>query len=371
MKVLLYCHNVLGFGHIVRSLRIAEELLARDVECRLITGCRFLDRLHVPDGVEVVSIPALRAEADGTMVSVDGGFLGTAIRKRSRMIAEQLRSWQPDAILVDHNPFGLMGELLESLQAAKSLPTRFIWGIRDIGSANVFKMSRDVSAYHGAIAYTDRAWLDTFDAYREITLPLRTESVGFVTTPITSSPAADGRPIIAVLSGGGDSADRLMELMLNAGDYRMRFVAGPFADLGALSSPGLRPPSPRDAGRGNSGEADEGQSEIWPEGSVEDAIAGASLVVCRAGYNTAYTVVQSDLPIVFVPLRANEEQSTRANRLATLPNIECIEEDAGALRESIDRGLSNGRHERQLPFSTNGARRAAEWIIDETSAAHG
>jgi len=349
MKVLLYCHNVLGFGHIVRSMRVAEELIARGVECRLITGCRFLDRLHVPDEVHVVRIPALRAEADGTMVAVDGGFLGSAIKKRSRVIAEELRSWEPDVMLVDHNPFGLMGELIESLQASKSLPTRFVWGIRDIGSANIFKMTRDVSMYHGAIAYSDRTWLDTFENYRDVVMPSRTESVGFVTTPVTSTPAADGRPIITVLSGGGDSADRLMDLMRSAGDYRMRFVAGPFAP--AISTI-------------------DNDSEIWPEGSVEDAIRGASLIVCRAGYNTAYTVVQSDLPLVFVPLRGHEEQCTRAKKLATLENVECVDENADALRASIERGLNRGRRARSLPFSTNGAQRAAEWIIDETTAAH-
>jgi predicted glycosyltransferase len=354
MKVLLYCHNVLGFGHIVRSLRIAEELIVRGVACRLITGCRFLDHLHVPDGVEVVRIPALRAEPDGAMIAVDGGLLGTAIRKRSRRIADELRTWEPDAMLVDHNPFGLMGELIESLQAAKSLRTRFVWGIRDIGSANVFKMTRDVSMYDSAIAYTDRSWLDTFESYRDVTMPPRTESVGFVTAPIASTPAADGRPIIAVLSGGGDSADRLMELMQHAGDYRMRFVAGPFAPV--------EDRRPRLSGQAGLLSPTGSDSEIWSEGSVEDAIAGASLVVCRAGYNTAYSVVQSDLPIVFVPLRGHDEQRTRAKRLAELDNVDCIDEDAGALRTSIETGLRRGRRARALPFSTDGARRAAEWI---------
>jgi len=342
MRVLLYCHNVIGFGHIVRSMRIAEELIARGAECRLITGCRFLDRLHVPQGVEVIRIPALRTEADGTtIVPVDGGFLGSAIRKRSGMIAEQLRTWEPDAMLVDHNPFGLLGELIESLRAAKSLRTRFIWGIRDIGSESVFQMTRDVSMYDSAIAYTDRAWIDTFENYRDVVMPPRRESVGFVTAPIAPAPAVDGRPLIAVLAGGGGSAAGLLDLMLRAGDYRMRFVAGPFAsDLARVTN----------------------DSEVWSEGSVEQAIAGASLIVCRAGYNTAYSVVQSDLPIVFLPWLRDEEQPKRARRLAELANIECIDEDPDALRASIERGLSRGRSPRTLPFSIDGARRAAEWI---------
>jgi len=51
LRLLLYCHNLRGLGHIVRSLRIAAELAA-DPRCRvrLITGCRFLDLLPITRG---------------------------------------------------------------------------------------------------------------------------------------------------------------------------------------------------------------------------------------------------------------------------------------------------------------------------------
>jgi predicted glycosyltransferase len=368
-RVLLYCHNVLGFGHIVRSMHVARQLRG-DAEARLITGCRFLDRIRVPEEVGVVMLPALRAEADGRLTPVDGGFLGSALRRRGKRIAQQVREWQPHALLVDHNPFGLMGELVETLDAVRdeALPTSMVWGIRDIWSspdylANMLRqypgdpdaMKRRIRLYHSAIAYTDGTWLETLERYDSAMLPERTASVGFVTEPVAASQPSAGAPLVAVLSGGGEGAERLASLVLAAvqGEpLRLRFVVGPFAsadDIRALA-------------------ANDPRIEIWPEGAVEDAIGDASLIVSRTGYNTAYTVVQSDLPVTFVPLSGgNEEQSIRAARLSELDRVESIDDRdpnaATALRESILRGIAAGRRPRPLPFSTDGARRAAEWVL--------
>jgi predicted glycosyltransferase len=372
-RVLLYCHNVLGFGHIVRSMRIAEELVASGAECRLITGCRFLDKLHVPDAVEVVRLPALRAEADGRLTPIDGTFLGTAIRRRSRMIVEEIRTWQPHVTLVDHNPLGLMGELTEAIDDRSQ--TRFIWGIRDIWSASDHLKSmvrfaggeepikRRILRYHSAIAYTDSAWLETLDKYRDFALPVRTMSVGFVTTPVVTSEPAPGPPLIAVLSGGGEGAERLTRLVLAATEellaeskLQLRFVVGPFASADDVrQQTGVRQ-----------------GIDVWPEGSVEEAIRGASLIVCRVGYNTAYSVVQSDLPIVLAPLMGgNEEQAMRAARLAELTDIETIDDRepdaAQSLAAAVGRGLAAGHSMRVLPFSTDGAKRAAQWILEAAS----
>lgn len=375
-RVLLYCHNVLGFGHIVRSMRIAARLTDA-AEVRLITGCRFLDHIRVPEEVEVVMLPPLRAETDGRLTAVDGGFLGTVLRKRGKRIAAEVRAWRPDVLLVDHNPLGLMGELVETIDAVRDeeLPTRLVWGIRDIWSSpeylqNMLRqyagdpgvMKRRLLQYHSAIAYTDGTWLKTLEHYDPALLPARTASVGFVTEPVSPSRPSAGAPLIVVLSGGGEGAARLTSLVLDAlrGEpLRLRFVVGPFASADDVRAQAAHDP---------------GQSEVWPEATVEDAIADASLVVSRTGYNTAYTVVQSELPVTFVPLSGgNEEQSMRAARLAELDRVESIDDRDGnaasVLRESILRGLAAGRRARALPFSTDGARRAAEWILETAAEA--
>lgn len=370
-RILVYCHNVHGFGHIVRSLRIAAELDPGErCDCRLITGCRFLDHLGVDPRIEIVRLPALRPTEGGRLEPVDGGPLGRVLQERTRRIVEEVERWRPHVVLVDHNPLGLLGELTKALDASRKAgaPTRFVWGVRDIwGAASYLDKMRPfrdlgsrVECYHGAIAYTDDRWLDTFGEYQGVEMPSRRRSVGFVTGRAPAASPREEPPWITALSGGGAQAGDLLDLLLEAvggsldrGELRLRFVIGPFT-----------PEEPLRARAGGRPGVD-----LWAEGEVEEAVDGASLVVSRVGYNTAYTVVQTDLPVVFVPIRAeNREQSLRAARLAELDGVYSVEETetrpAAALAEAIHRGLAEAPVARRLPFAIDGARRAADWLLE-------
>jgi predicted glycosyltransferase len=376
-RILVYCHNVHGLGHVVRSLRVAAELGPGErCACRLITGCRFLDHLDLDPRIEVVRLPALRPTAGGRLEPVDGGPLGPVLQERTRRIAAEVEGWRPHVALVDHNPLGLLGELTKALDASRkaAVPTRFVWGLRDIwgaaGYLDKMRPFRDLGSrlecYHGAIAYTDANWLDTFGEHPGVALPPHRRSVGFVTGPVPAPSvagaggAAGEPPLIAALSGGGAQAGDLLDLLLEAagdaleaGELRLRFVIGPFTPEEPL----------RERAGGRRG------IDLWPEGSVEEAVEGASLVVSRVGYNTAYTLVRTGLPVVFVPIQAeNGEQALRAARLAELDGVWSVDETAGelapALRDAIRRGLAGTPVARRLPFAVDGARRAADWLLE-------
>lgn len=373
-RILVYCHNVHGLGHITRSLRIVAALEpGRRCSCRLITGCSFLDRLTIPPQVEVIRLPGLRKNDRGRLEAVDGGSTGPTLQARSRRIAEEVETWRPEVMLIDHNPLGLIGELARTLDASRQGgATRFVWGVRDIwGSAEYLERTRRIGEgpaaaagrlglYHSAIAYTDPGWIDTFDIYRSVELPDRRASVGFVAgpAPAVGSPG-DGPPRVVALSGGGAGAQPLMALLLDAlgdelacGALRLRFVVGPFTDAESVRRlagglPGI---------------------EVWAEGAVEEALGEASLVVARVGYNTAYTLIQTPLPLVFVPVgKANQEQAMRAALLARLPAVWEVDESdpaaAEALSASVRRGLAHDPAPRALPFAVDGARRAADWLL--------
>jgi predicted glycosyltransferase len=109
--------------------------------------------------------------------------------------------------------------------------------------------------------------------------------------------------------------------------------------------------------------------ELLADCSTEEAIRDASLVVSRVGYNTAYTVIQTDVPIVFVPLPApGQEQGYRARMLARLPDVSVIEEERPRaeedLRVAIQRGLGSSPVVRELPFRIDGARGAADLLME-------
>ncbi len=283
--------------------------------------------------------------------------------------------------MIDHNPLGLLGELARTLDSESS--TRFVWGVRDIwgtpaylakgrrfGEGPAAAASR-MDRYHCALAYTDSAWLDTFALYQELVLPQTLLSVGFVTdegfepesraTTSHDQPQSKPRnePLAVALFGGGTNARELAELLMQAlrtklerNELRLRLVVGPF-------SPGV------EAIRDVVGP----DVEIWAEGSAEASCADADLVICRTGYNTAYSIVRSDKPLIFVPIVAeNGEQTMRAERLSELDGVDMIHEDASGAAEDLERavvkGLERGPVERSLPFATDGAEQTARTLFD-------
>lgn len=373
VRLLLYCHNVTGLGHIVRSSRVAAAAAARpDCECRIITGCRFLDRIAVDGRVGVEALPPVEM-SDGVRFAPAGEHDGGDImEERARRIEEFARSWSPDVMLVDHNATGLGGELIPTLLAARreGWPTRFVWGVRDIPAAPAPagraprpprnpQIRAALDTYGGAVAYSDAGWIETFEGFRDYGLPARRDYVGVVAArplPPVESPV----PVVFGMTGGGWDGARLFRLLLEAcrpmgeaGRVRLRFLAGPFAAAEFL------------------GEACAAADwvEVWPTGTAEEGARDAAVVVSRAGYNSAYTLAQTPLPLVFVPFPdPGGEQVYRASLLARLPNVSAVDERAeGAaalLARQVERGLGAGRAERSLPFRVDGAERAAEWLVN-------
>lgn len=381
-KFLLYCHNVFGLGHVVRSLHIARALLRQGrCQIRLVTGCRFLDRLRVPPQIDVVPLPPLRSTESGRLQPVGGGSAGRTLQDRSRRIEAEIQRFRPQVVLVDHNPLGLLGELARTLDGEST--ARFVWGVRDIWGKPGYLETRGWLAegpeaatsrmhrFHTALAFTDSSWIDTFSLLTRHTLPRNLRSVGFVTAPdgppehgAATDPDGDRRtdgraaPLVVALFGGGTAARALAELLMQAlgerlarNHLRLRLVVGPF-------SPGV------DAIREVVGT----EVEIWAEGSAESSSRDAEIVVCRAGYNTAYSIVRSNKPVVFVPMAAEDgEQIMRAERLAELDGVESVPEGspgtAERLRRAVVGSLERGPVQRRLPFATNGAEQAARELF--------
>ncbi|NIR27875.1 MAG: hypothetical protein GWN84_00765 [Gammaproteobacteria bacterium] len=370
-RLLFYCHNVYGLGHVVRSLRIAEAALeTAPCETAVITGCRFLDAVPRDARIRVERLPAVTVGRGGGFQAAEPGVGGDVIAQRARAIRAFVEEWRPDVVLVDHHPFGLGGELVETLTAAAEgrLTARFVWGIpySEGGAYSLRRpgnprLSRALHQYVLALGYTDPCWIDAFAGYRDYGLPPRCENVGFVIgrLPAHRPPRL---PRIVALCGGGAGAETFFRLLLAATETldhttrpRLRLVIGPFGDRGAVAR----------LARGRS------HVEIWPDGAAEAAMADGDMLVARAGYNTAFTAVASPLPVCFVPYRTvDEEQTNRARRLARLENVWVVAEDDAdaprALAAALGAGLRAGPAARDLPFWTDGAEVAARHLLSLT-----
>lgn len=367
LRILFYCHNLFGLGHLARSQRIAEAALDQGgCECQIITGCRFLDQLRLDPRIGIQRLPPVQQDEVGRFVALEPG-LEDVVRHRADRIESFCRQWRPHAVVVDHLPLGLGGELVQLLRAARkeAWPARFIWGLPYSEGATATGRPRNpalreaYARYDQLIAYTEEHWDDVVGAYRTIGLPPRTDYAGVVAArPLPPRP--DGARRLVGLSGGGKAgADLLRQVLEATGDMEearglaLRFVAGPIGSAGEL----------RDV-------AGDREVEVWPEASTERAIQDATVVVSRTGYNTAFTLVQSDLPLVLVPLQLEQgDQLQRAVRLAELPGVQVVDERLPGAREALANALRAAlggprSFSRAPPLRMDGAERASQLILE-------
>jgi predicted glycosyltransferase len=362
-RVLFYCHNVFGLGHIVRSLRIAAACVnEQEAVCAVITGCRSLDELALPRGVHIQRLPPVRRDSNGAL-TIDRRDM-TLLVERGRRILDFARAWQPDVFVADHNPLGLGGELIELLTAIRceTWPIRVIWGVpyvKGIPHARSPRARAALETYDTAIAYTDGAVEPILDALdlpatiqRQPPGTFHATYAGFITEQLSLAEPSQP-PLITALCGGGAEAENLGRVFMDAlarfPNVRGRFVAGPLA-CDAVHA----------ALRGTS-------IETLRTSSLEDAVREATIVVSRAGYNSSYALAATELPLVLapVPLEGSDQQE-RAARLRGLDGIwtidECLPSATDDLTHALQAALQRGRAPRPLSFRVDGASRAAELI---------
>src|SRR5262245_33236944 len=135
-RVAMYSPGMVGFGHIRRNASIAQALRCSALEpvIVMIAEARQAGALPMPEGVDFVTLPALRKEADGCCkpryLDVSNQEL---IALRSKVISRAIRAFEPDVLIVDHLPLGAAGELARTLERTrKHGNTLGVLGLRDV-----------------------------------------------------------------------------------------------------------------------------------------------------------------------------------------------------------------------------------------------
>jgi predicted glycosyltransferase len=368
MRALVYCHNVIGLGHIIRSMQIAGALADAGAEAILVTGCAALDSLAVDPRVRVERLPVARITDGARFEPRDPGLAGADILalRAARVIALG-RELRPDVVLVDHHPFGLGGELLSVLSTAiaEAWPAHFAWGVPYTdGGLRIERQPsnprvRDaVRRYESAIAYEARDAIDLIAEIPEWARPPRQYYAGpVVEEPLPPLPMREG--LAAVVCGGGVTARDLCahvlaaRRLLPARAIALRVVVGPLGDPGEVRALAAAEPD----------------IDVVPEGALRDAIRDAQIVVSRAGYNSAMQLLRTDVPLVFVPYAGGSgDQITRGRRLRGQPGVWVIDsaqpDREAALAAAMTEALASPRITRERPRA-DGARRAAAWLMEQ------
>jgi predicted glycosyltransferase len=327
----------------------------------VVFGGRRPPGLAIDPRLEVLSLP----EWDGELSLFPGSESGRVLLQRKSGIKQLLRERQPDRVLVDYLPLGLGGELMDSL-LDDSTSTEFVWGVpypgREKKAPKNPRVRKALGRYSKALIYTTKGWLDPYETYRDYVFPKQVDHVGVVVPPREPLESSGEPPLVVGLAGAGIGAPGLFELMSEAalalveqGRVRLRLVAGIYHQ-DAIVIERLR---------------EHPQVELWDAGSAEEATRDARVVISRCGYNTAFSLACSPLPVIFVPWASPDpaytEQFDRAQALAELPGLWWLDErestSADTMRLYLEEALELGPIERELPFEVEGARRAAEALM--------
>ncbi len=374
MRYVLYSHDSYGLGHIRRTISIVGHLLRdrTDTRALVLTGAPRAHYLSYPVGCDYVKLPSVTKGDDGAYEARDLDLtLTETIKLRSRLIQGAMASFPPQALIVDHAPQGLCGELLPVLEAGTVWRDHVrVLGLRDVidepeAVRSAWRRDGVIDTlrhhYDLILCYGQREIFDPIEAYgipddvaQKIVftgyIPRNGARLSVPDVLSTYAPRT-GRLVVATTGGGGDG-NLLIRAMLNG--YRQLGTHPPFELLivtGPLMSPGKRHRLRERADRLA------GATLLEFHDDIPALYRAASFTVSMAGYNTVCELATAGCRSLLVPrCSPRREQLVRARLLAERGAVSMLLPDAlgpDALMREVLAGLVRPKPARRwgLDFS--------------------
>ncbi|MEE9293487.1 MAG: glycosyltransferase [Phycisphaerae bacterium] len=366
-RMMVYCHDSVGIGHLRRSIAICERLTSRfpGSSFLIATGTPYVPLFTIPRGMDYVKLPALNKRSDGVYESK---FLPLRTRQllkcRRALLLATVQYFRPSIFLVDKNPVGVCRELVPVLQwLRRNCPqTRVVFGMRDIedtpeatirqwndqdvprvleecydeiwvyGSQSVYDVVREYrlpQSVCNKLSYTgyierNPCDHDTSEARRHESTEGRRErkgqrdegTKGRRECPIVDrqssivnpqSPIPNHQHVLVTVGGGSDGVELLGKYIAEA--------AGTVAKRGGRSTIVAGPDVPRGAARWLRQAALDLPETRWLDhtGCMSCLMRSADLVVSMGGYNTLCEIASYGKAALVVPrVFPRYEQAIRA-----------------------------------------------------------
>jgi len=356
-RFLLYSHDSHGLGHLRRNLTISRALLDRfrNASVMILTGSPCSTQFPLPARCDVVKIPAVGKGPDGCYVPRSLNLpLKEVAEIRRQLIFATYRSYDPHAILVDHQPAGLLGEMMDVLEDAHGAGKFLAFGCRDIvDTPKAVEKSWSIPScklalehfYDHIFVYGDQRVFDPIREYGPVKRIVGKASVtGYVVNPPSHQsrkPSLGGRPRVLVTVGGGDDGmerirNYLDSLRLAPVGWNSHIVTGPLMPLQQVHAykQEVRHSELR------------GHLKISRfHGDLPGLMHQSDAIVSMAGYNSCMEILQSGTPAVLMPReRMRQEQAIRARRLAELGFARHVPVgDKESLRRAVEESLNAPR----------------------------
>jgi predicted glycosyltransferase len=386
-RVLMYCHDGFGLGHLRRTTTLAQNL--RDAYPNsgilLAVGSASLPFWKDLPGLDYIKLPSIRKvatdcwSARSLPISAD-----MAHGIRASVLREVMLRYQPDLFVADYLPLGPAGELVPALKAARAIGTRCVLGLRDILDApdTVSKLWEQHGIaeaieewYDRVLVYGDPGVFDSVSAYGfSEKIAGMARYCGYV---VNDSPheapervrarlnLATSR-LVLVTGGGGQDAAPLVRSYLRGLRERVQGQVAPSFDSLVVLGP-LMDRNTRNAIRE---EAQGLPVSIRTEvGDIRRYVAASDLVVTMGGYNSLMEVALARKPAVVVPRHGpSQEQKMRAELFSSrgwvvaAPDSETI--TGSELLGIIERTLDDPPRAAWEGFHMEGAHKSVEALAE-------
>jgi predicted glycosyltransferase len=294
----VYCQSAYGVGHFVRTFRLIQALqeACPGAPVSLFHGGRSAGFLGLPASLEAVELEQLVfADFSSALSSPDGAQTSDVLVRRRRCLTENLARIRPQAVLLEHFPFGRWGfadEILPLIECCRSLkPRPLLWSsVRDIPvlSDGDYRRMLEVVPFFDRIFVHSDPFFFPLDLARPLpgTLAARIEYTGYV-TPKSGEVGPRGAYVLAHAGGGRDGA----AFWSAVGVLRREMSHVEFRACG------------------------EDPGELAALATVERELRSAWRSVSMAGYNTVAEWLAFRTPTIFVPRHTEPEQLKRLLRL--------------------------------------------------------
>lgn len=342
-KIMFYCQNLMGMGHLVRSAEIIRSLVTEFEVC-LIDGGPVVQNFEIPNSVRTIRIPALRVRNRGLEVVDSNLSLEETKEIRKNRLLQIFREFQPDCLITEGYPFSkgkLAFELIPLLEQVKLTRghTKAVCCVRDIVlSKNYYQdkakleiKKRDLmnQYYDMLLVHSDpkiHKLEENFSLTQEINCKINHTGYVAQSPPENLPPTTEDivglsskEAMILVSIGGGRFGHELIEKVLEASiilekflPHKIQIFAGPFMPEEKFL---------------------ELQTAAANKNNINlrrytahliSYMRKASLSISLGGYNTTMNVLRTGVNAMIYPSNDGNEQRIRTEKLEKLGILDVI-----------------------------------------------
>ena len=340
-RILIYSHDTFGLGHLRRCRTIAHSLVDRfkHLSVLILSGSPIIGSFDFRSRVDFVRVPGVVKLRNGEYTPLNLHIdVDQTLRMRASIIRHTAEMFDPDIFIVDKEPLGLRGEVLETLEVLKKRGTRLVLGLRDVMDepkllAPEWRRKKVLPALRDLY---DEIWIyglpQICEPLEGIALPASVRKkityTGYLAREVSTGgapprmPEITKKPYILVTTGGGGDGEGLIDWVLRAYEHDALLPYPALLVLGPFMQPEKQSEFMNRAARLKRVDA------ITFHSNLEALVAGAAGVVAMGGYNTFCEVLSLDKRALIIPRTTPRlEQFIRASSAARLGLISMLSED--------------------------------------------